>query len=388
MSPLAVNAWGDLRSRSPQAESARLTVLALLAAGVEVEVVETELDRLMPDAHVLPEIDALRRVSPADRTAVVDVHLDDLDGFARKPRSLVHPCGRRAYAIGTWSYDRPHLTWDTVFPLDAVDEVWVGSTHTQDVFLRGTSTPVHVVPPVVVPSGAAPDRARFGLWPSAFVLGNVFDARGSYEVAGLHALVEAYARAFAPHERGTSTTLALGVRGLGSRPSLAVELARLATSVRARLVELDDDADAAFLASCDAYASLHRREPTGRTIARAMVAGVPVIATAWGAHLDWADATSTRQVGYAVTAVEPHHHRFDQRLRKVHAVGETWAEPDVDQAVFWMRDLHERPAERVRLGALGRTAVEQRLSPAAVGAVVRERLGSLTDRLAVLPPGA
>lgn len=385
MSPLAVNVWGDLRSRSPKAQDARRTTLALLAAGIEVTVVETELERLMPDAQMSPEIDALRRVGAADRTAVLDLHLDDLDGFARKPRALVHPTGRTSYAIGAWSYDRQWLAWDTVFPLEAVDEVWVGSTYTQDV-LRGTSKPVHVVPPVSTVTEAAPDRARFGLWPASTVFGHVFDARDSYEIAGLPALFEAYARAFAPHERGTCTMLAVAVHGLAARPSLAAELAELATSVRARLVDLQDDEDA-FVASCDAYLSLHRREATGRQIAGAMAAGVPVIATAWGAHLDWADAICSRHVGYTVTAVEARHHRFDQRLRRRYPVGEPWAEPDLDQAAFWMRDLHEQPSERARLGALGHQVLEQHLSPTAVGAVIRARLEALADRLAVLPPG-
>jgi glycosyltransferase involved in cell wall biosynthesis len=388
---LAVNAWGDLRSRTPRAEQARRTVRALLAAGVDVEITPYDHEVGLPDRLVSPDLDAL----PRGRSHVVDLHLDRVLAFSQLPGTQVHPVGRKAHAVGVWDWDLPALTYDMVFPLHAADEVWVGSTHVQDVFLRGTDTPVHVVPPVLdepdTPDGAAtPERTRadLGLWSDATVFAHAFDAStASYELAHLPALFDAYARAFAPHERGTSTQLVLAVRGLEDKPDLAAELHGLAVGVRARLLtDLDEAGTSCLLGLADAYVSLHRAESTGLGIFEAMRQGTPVVATAFGAHTDVASSANGRQVGYARGRVSGRHHHHDKPWRKRWPVGTPWVEPDTEQAAFWMRDLHERPAERARLGQAAREAVAARLSPAAVGAVMRARLQALAGELTTLTP--
>lgn len=385
---LAVNAWADLHSSTRRVEQARRTIHALLAAGVDVQITERDHEVGLPDRRVSPQIDALRRSSWASRDAVVDLHLDRVLAFSQLTRAQVHPLGRPSYAIGVWDWDLPTLTYDLVFPLHAVDEVWVGSSHVRDVFVRGSDTPVHVVPPILEgPASPAHTRGELGLWPGSTVFAHVLDAGASYELAHVPALFEAYAKAFAPHERGTSTQLVVAAAGLTDKPELAQELALLATGVRASLrTDLDAAQTSSLLGLSDAYLSLHRAEATGLAIFEAMRQGTPAIATAFGAHTDVATSANGRQVGYAMDRVVGRHHHFDKPLRARFPVGTSWVEPDLDQAAFWMRDLHERPTERARLGQAAREAVAASLSPAAVGAVMLDRLTALQDELTTLTP--
>lgn len=373
---LAVNAWGDL-----QVEQTRRRIHALLGAGVGVEITPYDHQVGLPDQLVSPQVDALVR----GRSAVVDLHLDTVRAFSRLSNAQVHPLGRRSHAIGVWDWDLPSLGYDLVFPLHVVDEVWVGSTHVRDVFVRGNDVAVHVVPPVVEGGGPTSTREELGLWRDSTVFVQALGAGASYERAGLPALLEAYGKAFAPHERNTSTQLVVAVAGAAERPELVEELQRLAVEVRATvLLDLDAAQTSSLLGLADAYVSLHRAESTGLDLFEAMRQGTPAIATALGAHTDVATSANGRQVGYAVGRVAGRHHHFDKPLRRRYPVGTDWVEPDTDQAAVWMRDLHERPLERARLGAASAEAVAAALSPAAVGAVMRDRLTALQDELTTL----
>ncbi len=55
-------------------------------------------------------------------------------------------------------------------------------------------------------------------------------------------------------------------------------------------------------------------------------------------------------------------------------VGQSWAEPDVGHAAWWMRTLAARPDLRQRLARLGQISTIEAYSPAAVGAQYAAKL--------------
>ena len=60
-----------------------------------------------------------------------------------------------------------------------------------------------------------------------------------------------------------------------------------------------------------------------------------------------------------------------------YAAGQTWAEPDIDHAAEWMQRLHADRALGQRLGAAARATIEEKFSPAVIGARYRRRLEAI-----------
>jgi hypothetical protein len=62
------------------------------------------------------------------------------------------------------------------------------------------------------------------------------------------------------------------------------------------------------------------------------------------------------------------------RTHGPYTTGQTWAEPDVDHAAWWMQQLHADPAQARQIGQAARISVENELAPAVIGARYRRRL--------------
>ena len=99
-----------------------------------------------------------------------------------------------------------------------------------------------------------------------------------------------------------------------------------------------------FLIDC--YVSLHRAEGLGLTIASAMSAGIPAIATGWSGNLEFMTADNSVLVPYELRDVGP-----DAAPYPADAI---WAEPDRHVAASSMRALFEQPDLATRLGGRGR----------------------------------
>jgi hypothetical protein len=61
----------------------------------------------------------------------------------------------------------------------------------------------------------------------------------------------------------------------------------------------------------------------------------------------------------------------------VHWEGQLWADPDIDQAAWYMRKVVDDPASAQALGLSARSCIEEFHSPRAIGARYRSRLARL-----------
>jgi hypothetical protein len=125
-------------------------------------------------------------------------------------------------------------------------------------------------------------------------------------------------------------------------------------------------------AACDVYLSLHRAEGVGLTLAEAMAHGKPVVATGWSGNMQFMDPANSYPVEFRLVtlpvAVGPY------------PAGSVWAEPDVGHAAAVLDYLYCHPGEARSRGERARASIETGFSPAAVGAVVRDRLGAIATR--------
>ena len=88
-----------------------------------------------------------------------------------------------------------------------------------------------------------------------------------------------------------------------------------------------------LIASCDCYVSLHRSEGYGLTIAEAMCAGKPVIATNYGGNTDFMTINNSFPVSYTLVELDKNYGAYEK--------GNVWAEPDIDNAAQLMKKVLE-----------------------------------------------
>ena len=261
----------------------------------------------------------------------------------------------RGHRIGVWAWELDSLPsdWAEAFPL--VDEVWAYSEYVAAVLRPAVPVPVTVMPLAV----EAPEPADTEPDGSPFTFLFAFDLLSSVERKNPIGLIEAFRSAFEP---GEGPRLLLKTTNGDNAPE-TLERVRVAALGCPDIEVVDEFLSAAdrdaLIGGCDCYVSLHRAEGFGLTIAEAMAAARPVIATGFSGNLDFMTDATGYLVSWEPAEVE--------EGSPIYPAGARWAEPDVDHAASLMRRVYADPvAARVR-GRLARKAIAELASPEVVG---------------------
>lgn len=347
-------------------QGARLFLAACRAAGIEAGAVDVSglfaLDRTLPVPAGL-----------AGPPGTLVAHLN--------PVELLYAIGRlgrrfplAAHRIGYWAWETTRAPDEWKPGAAIVDAIWCPSRFTASALCAtlGTDRPVHVVPhPVGPPPACRPDKARFGLDPSATTLLCAFDIQSSPARKNPMGAIEAFARSGC----GADGSAQLLVKLHGRDPDgsllerLRVRIAGVPGIVL--LTERLQSADMELLqASTDIVLSAHRAEGFGLVLAEAMAAGRTVIATGWSGNMDFMDDSCAAPVASRLVPVaDP---------SGVYRDG-SWAEPDLDHMASLIRTLVPARDRRAALGEAARARVAAWCGPQAWQA----RVSALLD----LPDG-
>ena len=244
--------------------------------------------------------------------------------------------------IQPWEYGCIPGEW--VRPIrDGVDEVWVPSEWSRAAYVKAgiPEDRVVVVPNGIDPAIHRPDGPKYGLQTRKRF--KFLFVGGTIGRKGIDALINAYGAAF---KAGDDVCLALKASGLGSYyrdAAIGEQLERLRNLPGSPEVEIIDrnltDAEiAALYRACDALVTPYRAEGFCMPIAEAMACGLPVIATGFGACLDFADESTAFLVeAQEVACILP-------KLPPP-AVEYTWAEPSAADLARLMRFVVAHPDE-------------------------------------------
>jgi hypothetical protein len=254
------------------------------------------------------------------------------------------------------------------------DEVWVGSGFIADAVGRAAPVPVVCVPPVLTPVALGSrdrGRARLGIGPDEFVVLFKFDFHSHPERKNPLAVVEAFRRGLAGKP---GTRLVIKCVNPQSDPAAFAQLREAVAGCGGLLLDgYWPRADVSDLtAACDVYLSLHRSEGIGLTLAEAMAHGKPAVGTGWSGNLQFMTTANSYLIDYRLA-------ELPVRVGPYPA-GEVWAEPSVDHAAAVLDHLYRNRDEGRARGARARADIEAGFSPAAVGAVVRDRLRAIATR--------
>ncbi len=279
------------------------------------------------------------------------------------------------YNIGYFAWELPEFPDAWMSSLDYFDEIWCPSDFVRESIALRAHFPVLTMPHAIGFDRPTQDKAsirrRFGLPADAFLFLFLFDLNSYTARKNPRAVIEAFRGSGLA---GGAAALVIKVQNADVN---AADFAALTEAVRdlpgtVVISETLSRADVYALESaCDCFVSLHRSEGFGLAVAESMYLGKPVIATGWSATSEYLNHDNGLPVRFSLAKLEENHGPY--------AKGSTWAEPDVGHAAELMRRIAADPSEASRIGAAARRTMEERFSPAVIGARYRRRLEAIAS---------
>lgn len=362
---LRVNLWGHLSGAFGLGEGARCTARALQAAGVAVQWRDLPLN-----THVNDQPVPCGELAPA---AIDLIHTNP--NVLRQTDGLLERLELRApLRIGYWAWELESfpIGWEPGF--SGLDQLWCPSAFTAEALALRSPVPVSPLPHLIdwerADRLAAQRLARLPR-PSGqpFSVLFCFDFWSTVARKNPYGVIEAFQAAF---PQGCGAQLVLKISSAEQFPD-AMGALRERCASDPRIVLLDRHLSAAemdgLLLQADVLLSLHRAEGFGLTLAEAMAAGLPVIATGYSGNLAFMAPGEAELVPYALVSIEDTEGDYPRGCR--------WAEPDPDWAARALRRLADDPQAHGQLAMAGRRGVQARLGRDQLAAVVRQRLGTL-----------
>lgn len=268
-------------------------------------------------------------------------------------RRLGDACLASGYNIGAWWWElkgAPPSGWK--LRASMFDELWAGSTFVQKTFQEHFSLPVFLVPPLVqLATSGHLTRAHFGLPDDVFIFFFTCDFNSVPERKNPLAVIEAFKIAFSLSD---NARLLLKVSNTHAWPDYRRRLedaARTAGNITLFDGETSKDELDALMQLCDCYVSLHRSEGFGLTIAEALLAGKPVVATGWSGNMDFMSDENSWPVPYELVEIKEDYGPYIR--------GHFWASPDVEAAAQHMRTIFSNRQEALARAARGQQTIRR-----------------------------
>jgi glycosyltransferase involved in cell wall biosynthesis len=365
---LGLNVVGFHQAELGVGESARCMVRAADAAGLAVAVVPLKLNCLNSQG----DTSLAARLQEANPHGVNVIHID-----APQSRDIDHhhgPAFRAGkYNIAYWAWELPEFPDAWLEYAQYYDEIWCPSDFVREAVSAKLPHAVHTMPHAIGfarPSETtAALRERFGLPADRFLFLFLYDLNSYSERKNPRAVLESYRRAF-PSSREVGVVIK--VHNRAGNPEAWARLQADADSLPGAVLisETLPRADIyALQAACDCFVSLHRSEGFGLAIAESMFLGKPVIATDWSASAEFVNDRNGCPVRANLITLE--------RNIGPYSKGQTWADPDVEHAAWWMRRLVDDAALRAQLGARAQATIAERFAPEVIGRRYRRRLEAI-----------
>ena len=363
-----INVVGFLTADLGIGESARCMVRAADAASIPIALVPLKLNCL----NRMGDLTFAGRLQDSNPYGANVIHIDP-----PVARDIDHHHGpefmRNRFNIGYFAWELPEFPDSWMSSLDHFDEIWCPSDFVRESLALKAPLPVLTMAHSIAFERPTQDktalRARFGLPADRFLFLSLFDLNSYTARKNPRAVIEAFRKSGLA---GGRASLVIKVHNAEANPA---DFAALNDSVRdlpgtVILSGTFPRADIyALEAACDCFVSLHRAEGFGLAIAESMYLGKPVISTNWSATAEYVNSENGYPVRYSLVTLAENNGPYSK--------GSTWADPDVGHAADLMRRVASDPAEAARMGEAARLTIEQRFSPAVIGARYRRRLEAI-----------
>lgn len=277
--------------------------------------------------------------------------------------------------IGYWFWELADFPKAWLRAFDDVDEVWAPSRFIFETLSKVTHKPVIHMPVVVeFKIQGSYSRAMFQMDENKYLFFFSYDFHSYSQRKNPEAVISAFLLAFPKEEMHVG--LVIKTSYADQYPEEYSKLLELALSdPRIKVIDsiLSRDEMYGLIDMCDCYVSLHRAEGFGLGLAEAMFLGKPVIATGYSGNMDFMNADNSCIVDYQLVPVPEEAYPFWQQ--------QVWAEPDIQQAAWFMRKLYNDEEYRSRIGANGKLTIFREHSSAIVGERMHDRLSMIFQNI-------
>ncbi len=304
----------------------------------------------------------------SDNRYAVNVFHINADQMVRSLVALGPKFFEGRYNVGYWAWELGNCPDEWLSAISIVDEIWAPSRFIQKAFQAKVDIPVTYMPlcqelPPLTPK----PKSYFGLDDNSYVFIFSFDFFSYLHRKNPFAVIEAFKRAFA--DRGQKVQLVLKVMNGDTSDAQWKRMVRsIAGDKRIKIINktMSKEDLISLKDACDCYVSLHRSEGFGRGPFEAMYLGKPVIATNFSGNVDFMTAENSCLVDYTLIPVEKGQYPFSQ--------GQVWADPCIEQASDYMRNLASEPEMGRELGKRAEEYVRKHFNPKTIGQRYERRI--------------
>lgn len=363
----AITLVGHPFSPSGRGEDVRSAYRALQEVGIAARLLDLH-GQVSPDRQARHEFGDALATQPSGLNLYfingdeVEGALARLGGLPAHARNILYP----AWELPT--YPEKWHPWLALF-----DEIWAPSRFIARSLANFHARPVHLRSlPCQVRLTRLYDRRHFGIPDGAYCFLFFFDFKSFVCRKNPFAAIDAFCNVL--QARPTADTrLIIKAHGASEdADSEQVKQIRQLANIQPRVMLIEgtmsDEETKNLVRLADCFVSLHRAEGFGRGMAEAMSLAKPVIATAYSGNMDFMNPENAFCVDYALTAVrEGEYPEWE---------GQSWADPDVDQAAQHMASLVDDPALGRSMGRAARRDALLSLGYLASGLRYRDALAA------------
>ncbi len=309
--------------------SLRLTALSLKTAGIAFNVFDFNV--VSQASHKDTRLDEWITYLPEHKINIFCIGADQIQ-LLKKTLGKKFFQNRYNILYGSWEFNRLPKKW--INSLIEMNEIWAMSNFVGQMFRSSTTNFIHVFQhPVVLEIPESSNRSQFQIQKNNFVFLFMFDFDSHAARKNPEAVIKAFKYAF---PKTSKNPVSLVIKSINSDRHLEENKAiKKLIDKDSRIMHiqkvLPHSENAALMNCCDCYVSLHRSEGFGLTIAEAMLAGKPVITTAYSGNMDFTTDDTSLLVDYKLIPVQQGDYPY--------AKDEVWAEPNIEQAGDYMRKL-------------------------------------------------
>jgi glycosyltransferase involved in cell wall biosynthesis len=278
----------------------------------------------------------------------------------------------KRYNIGVWAWELSEFPEKWISSFKYFDEIWTLSNFVRESVSKNSPIPVFKItcPIEMDESKLVSKRENFGL-KNEFVFLLIFDYLSVFERKNPLAVISAFQSTFKDTEK-----VKLIIKSInGSKfPSEQKKLKSTIKSKNIILYEehMDKDEILCLLASSDCFVSLHRSEGLGLSIAEAMYASKPVIATNYGGNVDFMNSENSFPVKYELIELEKDHGPY--------AKGNCWANPNVIHAAELMRYVYDNQEIAKKIGKNASKDIKTNMSFQVSGKEINTRISKIKEQ--------
>lgn len=354
-----VSLLGDMHCGSGLGQASRANLQCLRYAGV-------------PTQEVPMTDEQLSHFRSTNKVMLIHTNPDQLDRIcARLPVQQ----WQGKYVIGEWVWEQEQLPDWWVPYLDLFDEVWTPSDFAAKAIRNVTGKTVRVLPHTVEPQCDDDwNRASFGLPDNLFLCLVAFDYHSVLARKNPDGAIRAFCQAFG----GCREQVGLVLKARNTPPEVLAELRhslRDWPNVFFLTEEYTKTQVNSLIRAVDVYISLHRSEGFGLVLAEAMYLGTPVVATNWSGNTEFMNSDVACMVKASLVTLQKDELPFLK--------GSRWAEPDIDQAAYYLRKLYDDPCWCAEMTERAKEYIRKRLSVPDVSKQMQEYLSEIREKCGI-----